>query len=461
MNRKKEHSARTNNDFQALANCSAFLLFLVAGGMLSLFLPKMEISEKEKRALTPLPHLSVINLFAGDYTDSLDLHYADNFPFRDDFVEFTGIIKETFGYRNNDVRIYTTVETPVEKPIAADSSVVMKADTVVVPKRNEKGKENKEVVNSILIHNGMAFQLFRGSADRAIAFAEMINAYRRAIDDSINMYCLIAPSAIDYYLPLSMKSTNNLEKPNIDVVYSHLDSGVYGVDAYSEIQERTNEYVYFNTDHHWTVRGAYYAYRAWCKNAGLTPAELSSFRRRVRKGYLGSLYHLTNDVRLKANRDSVESFLPPGQTVTYRYPTSDLQNPVLAKLLAGSANYATFLGGDFPLVRIETDLHNARRILVIKDSFGNALCPFLTMHYEEVFVVDYRYFEKNLLTFIRNNRITDVMFLHNTFVTNTEFTVKKEKFLMRVRDKTPQTVIADTVATELRIQSEVKGDSTR
>lgn len=445
----------------ALANVFAFLLFLVVGGLLSLFLPKMKISEKEKRELTPVPQWNVVNVFSGYYTDSLDLHYADNFPFRDGFVELTSMVKESFGYRDNDVRIYTTVETPVDKPIVADTTISLKADTVSLPKKVEKGKNQTEFVNSILIHDGMAFQLFRGSPDRAIAFADMINAYRQALNDSVKMYCLVAPSAIDYYLPLSLKSSNNLEKPNIDIVYEHLDSGVTSVDAYNEVRSHSGEYIYFNTDHHWTVRGAYYAYRAFCDAAGWTPGELSMMKRRIRKNYLGSLYHITNDLRLKENKDSVESFLPPVQNTTWRYATSDLNNPVVAKLLAGSPNYATFLGGDFPLVRIETDVRNDRRILVIKDSFGNALCPFLTLHYEEVFVIDYRYFEQNLLSFIRNNRITEVMFLHNTFVTNTEFTVKKEKFLMRVKEKKQHPVKHDSVAAEVIIQADVKRDSTR
>ncbi len=423
-------------DSLEVANIVVFVLVLSIGGVLSLFLQKMDVSENEKRELTPMPKLSWDHVFLGNYSDSLDLHYADNFPFRDAWVDFSGLVKETFGYRANDVRIYNTRQDAltVEKVIRLDSTITIKSDTVVNVKKSDNAGKAKELTNSILIHGGMAFQLFRGSEERASAFAEMINKYREALPDSIKVYCLIAPSSIDFYLPMEMKSVRNLEKPNIEWVYSHLDSGIESVDAYRELDNHKQEYVYFNTDHHWTGRGAYYAYRAFCERAGLTPAELNTFKRRIRKGYLGSLYDITKDIRLKQNRDSVESFRLPIETVVYRYPDGNLLNPVIAPILAGSPNYATFLGGDFPLVRIETENHNARRVLVIKDSFGNAMCPFLALHFEEVFVVDYRYFERNLLTFIYKNGITEIIFLHNTFVVNTEFTVKKEKYLMRIKD---------------------------
>jgi len=52
---------------------------------------------------------------------------------------------------------------------------------------------------------------------------------------------------------------------------------------------------------------------------------------------------------------------------------------------------------------------------VIKDSYGNALIPFLIEGFEEVYVVDYRDFECNVLEFIEENEITDVTFAMSGF----------------------------------------------
>ena len=53
----------------------------------------------------------------------------------------------------------------------------------------------------------------------------------------------------------------------------------------------------------------------------------------------------------------------------------------------------------------KTQLEEAKKNWKYENQLNFRLQPFLAMHFQEVFVVDYRYFEKNLLTFIRQNKI--------------------------------------------------------
>ena len=53
--------------------------------------------------------------------------------------------------------------------------------------------------------------------------------------------------------------------------------------------------------------------------------------------------------------------------------------------------------------------------MVVKDSFGNMLVPFLVPHYEEIYVVDPRFYNKsltgkNIEEFVRDNGINEVLF---------------------------------------------------
>ena len=57
--------------------------------------------------------------------------------------------------------------------------------------------------------------------------------------------------------------------------------------------------------------------------------------------------------------------------------------------------------------------------MVIKESFGNAFAPFLLSHYEQVFVVDLRYFQTSLVDLVVENDIDDVIFINNIFAANT------------------------------------------
>ena len=464
MNReKKPDSIVENSGVMAWTNILLFITVLVVGGLLSLTLSKMKISESEKRALTAWPQFSVENLFLGDYTDSLDLYYADNFPFRDGFVDFSGWVKESFGYRANDMRIYTTDQGMAEEGgglDVLDSLEFRKADSLKrLMKVDTAHASQKGLPNSILIYRGMAFQIYTASTSRAIAYSQMINKYREVLDSSVRVFSLVAPTATDFYLPMELKNNRNLEGPNIQIINENLDSRVHAVDAYHEIESHKDEYLYFHTDHHWTGRGAYYAYRAFCESAGFDPVNLSAFKRRVRQKFLGSLYDLTKDRRLGENPDSLESFRLPIQTETYRFTSGDLVDSVLSSVVVATPNYTTFLGGDHPLIRIETEIENGRRGLVIKDSYGNAVCPFIAMHYKQLFVVDYRHFEKNLLSFIRKNKIDDVIFLHNTFVSNSDFAVKKETYLMYVKDKKSTPVPVDTMKQVVQKEGTAKNDS--
>ena len=73
------------------------------------------------------------------------------------------------------------------------------------------------------------------------------------------------------------------------------------------------------------------------------------------------------------------------------------------------------MGGDEEIVHVETDAPNERTLFIIKDSYGNALVPFLTGSYKNIFVVDMRYFNLNIIQFMQEHNATDLLFAMNTF----------------------------------------------
>ena len=80
-----------------------------------------------------------------------------------------------------------------------------------------------------------------------------------------------------------------------------------------------------------------------------------------------------------------------------------------------------YLHGDMGCVRITNhDLSTGRKLLVVKDSYGNAMGPFLGASFDEVHVVDFRYFEGDLPTYCTEHGITDVLFAVNEMAGNTE-----------------------------------------
>ena len=80
--------------------------------------------------------------------------------------------------------------------------------------------------------------------------------------------------------------------------------------------------------------------------------------------------------------------------------------------------YAMFLHGNNGLSRVEGD--GEGKILVIKDSYANAFIPYLIPYYEEIVIVDPRYYYDDLDELIESEEISETLFLFNmnTFCTD-------------------------------------------
>ena len=93
-----------------------------------------------------------------------------------------------------------------------------------------------------------------------------------------------------------------------------------------------------------------------------------------------------------------------------------VNGPFFYKFKDGNGGaYCTFMGSDMRIVKVKTGTRNGRRLMILKDSFGNAIPGYLFYSFEEINVVDYRYFSKNMRDFVKANAITDILFANNIF----------------------------------------------
>ncbi len=434
----KNGKKRNYNRFSVI-NTAAVLFALFSVGLLSLILPKPTVSEMEKRELAKKPQWSLSSWFSGEFAKQYDAYYADTFPAREKLVSVSSEFEKVQGLHPDDVRIHqgnqptTPAEPkPDEKEQGTEQMTESKPDLQDyydpnAPGNGLSGEGGGEQVGSLFLYQNMGMQIFGASKSLSERYAQAINSYAQELEN-VKVYNLIAPSSIAFYLPEKYRGISSDEKENIDYVSSLLSEKVTAVDAYSEIEKQKDDYIYFRTDHHWTVRGAYAAYLAFCQAADLEPVALSEMEQHRIDGFVGTFYNQTQDKKLAQTPDFVEYFVPPVQTETTRYergkPFDPIESSIFASYATGGPNtYSVFLHGDFPLTHIKTDNHTGKKILLVKESFGNAFAPFLVSHYDEVFIVDQRYFELNLSEFVREKGITDLLFLNNIFAVNTELRI--------------------------------------
>ena len=260
-------------------------------------------------------------------------------------------------------------------------------------------------------------------------YAEAANEYKKVFGPGVNVYCMVIPTAVEFYCPDKAKSRSNGERPIINNIHEHLDKDVHAVDVYTVLGQHVEEDIYLRTDHHWAPLGACYAAQEFARVAKVPFRPLSDYQRQVVHRYVGSMYGYSKDVSLKDNPEDFVYYLPQNVKYTTTYIDYEINEDyeVVAegkphtgiffyKFNDGNGGaYCTFMGGDTRITKVVTDTKNKRRVLILKDSFGNALPGYLFYSFEEVHVVDFRYFTKNMQEYVRENKITDILFAHNIF----------------------------------------------
>lgn len=457
--RKKIHTSSNHSQLQELLNMLFCFAAVLAFGILAWALPQPTYSEYERRDLTQMPDFSWQDYFSGAYTSGIDSAYSDTFTFRESLVRFSALISEGYGIRVGGVTIHGGVpavdegdESESESESEPEISVnpngevtppgTSESETSSETSSEEEDDENAtgEQVNSVFILDKgdgkcIALELFGGNRKAADYYAEVLNEYRSALPDSVNIYDMVVPTHCEFALPSKYKSFAASEKDNIDYIYSMLGDGITTIDAYSVLQAHKSEYIYFNTDHHWTGLGAYYGYTAFAKTAGFMPYNYDTYTKHVIEPFRGSLYSATQDNSIYNNPDQVEwCEIPISYSAYYIYKgdpyTKHETDTVMADYATGSNSYSVYLGGDFPLICAQSSLHNGRKAVIIKESYGNSISTYILSHFEETYIVDERYYTGNILDLINENGITDVIIINNAFAANTYYHIENIEALL-------------------------------
>ena len=275
----------------------------------------------------------------------------------------------------------------------------------------------------IVVTGDAAMEMYSIASTTLKEYAASANNLASKIPSS-KVYVMLAPTRMEFYGPEEYRTGSHSQQMGISTAYLALNPEVTGVDAYSEIARHTDEYEYFRTDHHWTARGAYYAYKAFCESAGLTCTPLDSFQSGKLDDFVGSMYRYTQSENLKKNPDYVEYFLPRYDVSAESFSTADMTDGKPLRVISTnitdeSSKYLTFIQGDKPLIKMVSSCGSGKKVLLIKESYGNALAPFLLDTFSEVYVLDPRQESiqgMNIPSFVENNGIDTVLFCNYTMV---------------------------------------------
>lgn len=341
--------------------------FLSIVGVLTItnfFNPVKDISYNENRPLAKAPEVSLKHIFSGDFDDAFESYFQDQFVFRDQFIETKSAFKKACGYIENN-HVY----------FASDGSLIKQFQTY----KEKAFINNIESINEFLDENQMqAYTLLVPTASTIHESVKPNGAY------DINQLDLL-----ERYKTLC---TNQTVLPSL-TMEDDLDS------------------TYFKTDHHWSVDGAYKGYESICKN--VLHKDPSTFKKEeVSDSFFGTMYSRSG--AFWTNPDKVFKITPSTPIdveVTIDDQTYD--SIYFDHRLQEKDQYTYYLDGNHPYVKIKTNANTNRKAILIKDSYAHILVPYLICEYDEIDLIDLRYYHTPVTDLMTDKQHTDLYFIYS------------------------------------------------
>ena len=405
--------------------------------------PRPCYSELEKRELATFPPFTLDSLWSGDYAEAVGEWFSDSQPFRDEFMSFSMMVEDWAILRLGDDHVTFHASADGLDDFAEGEGLEVVEDIKEDDGRNPEEYVNKltadekaKVANAGIViigrdENVRALMCFGGSAKAGTPYANVCNKYKKEFPD-LNIYCMVVPSAGAFYMPEKMHKMSKDQSATIRNIYNHLDSAVRAVDVYTVLGRHAAEDIYLRTDHHWSPLGAYYAARKFAEFAEVPFHELDEpgyYQPDTIRRFVGSMYGYSKDISVKNAPEDFIYYKPMRvvyETTFEQYQVDDNYQVIsvgrphkeefFKKFKDGSSMaYSTFMGGDTKLTQVRTNAANGRRLIILKDSYGNALPGYLMYSFEEIHVIDGRYFTHNMKDYVREHQITDILFANNIF----------------------------------------------
>ena len=349
----------------------AFFLILLLVFLINILTPDKSFSQKENRVLSSKPELNLSQITSGKFSPKYETYVNDQFPLRDTWVtlkagcdRLMGKTEENGVYLGKDGYLMEAFNPPPQKQL--DSTLTAMTD-----------------------------------------FAQS--------HSNIKQYALIAPNAVNILeekLPFAAPAID--QNPYIDTVKDTLnEAGLTFIDVRDALSEHKDEGIYYQTDHHWTTQGAWFAFNETAKIMEIDASSLEYESVPVSESFQGTL-SAKSGFR-SGKKEELSVFLPtgdaPSSVVNYVNEQKKSGSFYVTEQLKVRDKYALFFNGSHPQVKISTPVKENRTLLILKDSYANCFVPFLAPHYRNIIMVDPRYYYGDLEKLIQVENVQEILYL--------------------------------------------------
>jgi len=182
------------------------------------------------------------------------------------------------------------------------------------------------------------------------------------------------------------------------------------LDLSAELKAHSSEPLYYKTDHHWTLKGAYVAYETLMKTWGYEVKSYESFLPYEIEGFLGTYYNRSRFDSI--NAESIGIIDP--EIISYETDGKSYSSLIDLEALKGNDLYGAFLYGNHGYGHIVVrNVVSPRRLLVIKDSYANSLIPMMTSAFDVIDVIDLRQYNGSLQSLLKQQSYDQILLLQS------------------------------------------------
>ncbi len=337
-----------------------FCAFLAGFGILHILLPDKDFSPVENRTLAQAPAFSWDALLDGSFTTKVEAYLEDQFPLRDGWMGLQSRYACLLGKRE------------FHGVYLCGSRLIHKLEDV-------------------------------SRAEQNIAYLQRLTELT-----DLPVYLGLIPTAAEVYRDLLPAGSENFDQSAYLKLVQDSVPGAVWVDIAGRLDAAaaSGTPLFYRTDHHWTSAGAWEGYAALMAAMERDFAPLGA-PQTVSEDFYGTLYSTSGVHWIPP--DSIQRYVS-GEGVTVEdVLAQETHGLYVDSFLAEKDQYSSFLGGNAPLYIVRNpQAASAQKLLVVRDSYGDSLAPFLSQAFSEVHLLDLRYNRTSVAQYAAENQIDAV-----------------------------------------------------
>lgn len=350
-----------------------------------------EFSELENRYLTGRPSISFESIADGTFMDNFETYCNEQIPLRSVLVRGKAALEQLTLKCEND--------------------------------------------GMSLGNDGFLFEkTLRESSQLSKNISAISNFTKKVSEKERNVYVAIAPTSVyvnEDKLPAGMPHLDEeaFEARLAEAVTE--DEYVHIIDLYDALKNHGDEELFYRTDHHWTTLGAGYAYEKIINEMGFDAGDITKYERHDRSDFYGTSFAKFKGFGLRP--DTITYYDVPIKEIRLEKSTADSLYD-LSKLDTYD-KYGMFMHGNDPKIEVISDNsqsktegeksissgskaeakgdENGADMVIFKDSYANCLIPYLVMNFDDIIVVDLRYYGGSVEEILDENKDAKVLLLYN------------------------------------------------